>query len=297
MVKYERYSKSNRVPIITLLAEIFAVAAVCAQIGNPPLRVTIVEGQQFAHQIQLPSRFQLSNLGRSEVPFDHYAFRVPSSSPDVLLLAACKFDAVDEHKFQPDVEICSPNAFAVDMARSYAVREVGAPEWKQAIPIVGFLEMNDPYRRTLTEQYKKPLDLRPQPIGPDVRNAIYEGYKYRGKTYLRRGDWITTLGFGDSADGKVVALAGADKRTLPKPTGVFSNDPVAGTSFGTFTLDIFDTTTDRRLVAADVKCNMNVILGLRHASLVNSRWFVISRDGSLQNMVLFDFKPTQGAKQ
>jgi hypothetical protein len=269
----------------------FVVATLDGQTaGRAVFRETILAGQQFAHYIEFPSEFQKASEGRSRFLFDHYAFRTSAASPDVLLLAACKFDVPSDRKLlEMESEICSPNVFAIDTTHSYTAREATRDEWDRSLPIIGLMEMGDPYRRTLEEEYKKPPALRPQPVGPDVRKMQYEGYKYRGKTYVRRGEWITSLHFGNSADGKLVVLGGVDKRTLPKRAFLIG-DAVNGGDYGTYTIDIFDGDATQRLAAIDVACDVNVIYGLKHASLVNSRWFAIALDAYLRKMVLFDFK-------
>ena len=261
--------------------------------GNKPLRETIVEGERFAHRIQLPGKFPKSDRGRGEIPFDHYAFRMSASSPDLLLLTACKFDVPVESKSLLDEEICSSTAYAIDASRSYAVRAVDSVEWGQAEPIPGFFDMRDPYGLADKEFYKRPVDQRPLPI--PVGNAEREGFRYRGKAYLRRGTWISVQSVGDSVDGQVLALGGVDKRKLPDPSKVFLGDPIGGGSFGTFTVDIFDTNTGRRMAAVDADCDMNVLRCMRRASLANSRWFVIALNDSLQDVSLFDFQSLQKA--
>jgi hypothetical protein len=267
---------------------LFCLAA-CACGQNRRLNVTVSEGAEFEHRLQLPGSFRESNLGDSRVSFDHYAFRATSSSPDVLLLTACKFDVADKTKSLLDEEICSPNAFAIDAGHLYAVRAVELQEWDKATPIPGYFHLENPYERRPNEYMRTPADLKPVPFPPDQR-VEREGFRYRGKTYARRGPWLSLVTVGDSADGRILVLGGADKRTLPDPGKVFLGNPIMGGTFGTFTVDIFDTDSGSRLAAVDAACQMNVMLCMRRANLANSRWFAIALEGSLQSMVLLDFK-------
>lgn len=262
--------------------------------GQNRLHVTVSEGDQFEHLIQLPDAFRESSLGDPRVPFDHYAFRSIPSSPDVLLLAACKYDVADKTKSLQKEDICSPNAFAIDAGHLYAVRAVEPQEWDRTVSVPGYFHMKDPLERTLKEFLAKPADVKPMPIPSDER-LEREGYQYRGKAYHRRGAWISLRTVGDSADGRILVLGGADKRKLPDPNKVFLGNPIMGGTFGTFAVDIFDTNTGRRLAAVDADCEMNVMLCMRRANLANSRWFAVALDGSLTNVMLFDFKTDGGS--
>lgn len=259
------------------------------------LHESIVEGEQFAHRIQLPANFRNSNLGNTRIPFDHYAFRASPSSPNLLFLTACKFDVPGDSKSRLEEELCSPDSFAIDTAHSYAARTTSPGEWEKTLPISGFFDMNDPYRRRLND--KRPIGQTPEPIGPNVRNIEYEGVRYRGRDYMRRGTWVSVQSFGDSDDGGILALGGADKRKLPDPNTVFLGNPIMNGAFGTFTVDIFDTNTGNRLAAVDADCKMSVHTCLRRANVANSRWFIIALDGSLQKILLFDFKPAGASAQ
>ena len=267
-------------PAIALLVSFLGAATACAQPNNkPPLVAVIKEGQQFAHRIRIPSSFKKSSQDKGTLLFDRYAFRVAPSVPDVLLVGACRYEVLSEHKYEMSTYVCSANSFAIDSSHSYAVREAKPSEWAQSTPIDGFLEMADPYRRTLKEEIAKPAFLRPVPIGPEEES---EGYRYRGKEYRRRANWISALNFGASPDGKLVVLAGFDRHHLY--------------SDGAFTIDIFEADPRRRLVQLDVSYQANNRAGvedwLRQVSLVNSRWFAIGLDfENLQDMLLFDFKP------
>jgi len=171
------------------------------------------------------------------------------------------------------VEICSADWFQIDAAHDYAVRGANEADLKRASPIDGFLEMDDPVHRTLKEELAKPFSRRAQPVGTELER---DGYRYDGKTYLRRAKWITALTFGASADRKLIVLAGFDRNRL---------------SHGPFTLDIFDSDPTKRIAALDGESPTWVENRLRRISVVNSRWLVVGLDLDLQHLLLFDFKP------
>jgi hypothetical protein len=269
---YRRRSIGS-VGAFALWAQVLLITAACGQNhGNALLSVTIVEGKQFAHSVELPLGFRKSDQNTGAQRFDHYAFRLAASSPDVLLVAVSRYENPKREPYE--VEVCSANSFAIDTAHSYVVHEAKQSDWDQSTPIEGFLEMNDPVRRTLKEELAKPSALRALPIGTEIER---EGYKYGGKSYLRRAKWITALNFGASADRKLVVLAGYDRNKL---------------SHGPFTLDIFDSDPTRRIAALDAESPTWVEDRLGRISIVNSRWLVVGLTLDLQQMLLFDFKPT-----
>jgi hypothetical protein len=145
------------------------------------------------------------------------------------------------------------------------------------LPIEGFLEIDDPVHRTLKQEIAKPPAQRALPIGTEVDR---EGYRYDGKSYIRRSKWITALNFGASADRKLIVLAGYDRNKLPH---------------GPFTLDVFDSDPTQRIAALDAESPTWVEDRLRRVSIVNSRWFVVGLDLDLRRMLLFDFKPSAAA--
>jgi hypothetical protein len=282
-VQSGRFNQSNRrIWSIALLAEALLVTASCGQSSSDrPINATIIDGQQFTHKVHLPSGFQRSTKDQGLLPFDRYSFRVGASAPEVLLVATCRHETPPR---QREIEICSANSFAIDTAHSYSAREVGGNKWDQATPIEGFLEMDAPTRRTLKQELAKPPYLSAIPIGSQLE---YEGYKYRGNEYFRRAKWISALNFGASLDGKLIVLAGFDRHHL------YSN--------GRFTLDIFDSDPTRRIAALDVDYKADNRIGvedwLRQVSLVNSRWLVMGLSPDLQDMLLFDFKPSSGEQK
>lgn len=280
--KYNPCIKS--VSDVTLLAGAFLVVTACGLIGQT-LSPKILEGQQFAHTIQFPSRFQMPDNVSGPFSFDHYGFRVSDSSPDLIVVSACGRAVLSAKKFEASSEVCSPNAFVIDTARSYAVREARSGEWERSAPIEG-----DTSQRTPKQETGKATSFSAIPIDPSQgRGAYYEGYTYRGKEYRRRADWIVSLNFASSQDGKLVVLGGVDKRKLPKSG--FLGDPLNGGASGLVTIDVFVADPAHRVVALDLDSHINVNVARRHVSLVNSRWLAIGLDVGLQRMLLFDFKP------
>ena len=267
----KNYNQSiNLVGALALCADLLLALAACGQI--PPLKVTILQGQQFAHRVQLPSTFHRPQHD-SGPPFDHYSFRLAASSPDLLLIAACRYENPSR---QQEVEFCSANSFVIDTTHSYTVQEAKQSDWERALQIDGFLEMDDPVHRTLKRELAKPSALRALPLGTEVER---DGYKYGGKPYLRRSKWMTALNFGDSADRKLIVLAGYDRNKL---------------SHGPFALDVFDSDPSRRIAAIDAESPTWVEDRLRRISIVNSRWLVIGLDLDLRQMLLFDFNSPAG---
>lgn len=264
----------------------------CALIGQM-LKPTIIEGQQFAHYIEFQSRFRIPNVEVAfPIVFDQYTFRISRSSANILLVAACTYPVLRGYHSEPTPRVCSLNAFAIDTEHDFAAREATADEWSQAAPL-GEKEMNDPVRRTLKQELAKPLFLRAMPIDPSFgRGAQYEGYKYRGKEYRRRGDGIVSLAFVNSDDGDLVVLSGVDNQSLPK--NGFLGDRLNGGGSGLVTLDVFGGDPSRRIAAIDVNARINVNNARTRISLVNSRWLALGLDRHLQRMLLFDFKPASG---
>jgi hypothetical protein len=269
-VRSSRSSQSSRnVAALLLLVDApFAIVA-CGQYRDTPLNVNITEGQPFAHLIRRPSGFQHSSRETGVVRFDHYAFRLAVSSPDALLVKGCRYENPQRRPYED--EVCSSNAFGIDTAHSYAAREVGKSDWDQATLIEGFLEMNG--RRNLPGQAEKPPFQTPLPIGTETER---EGYRFRGKPYLRRAAWMTALNFGTSGDGKLVVLAGYSRNHLSR---------------GPFAIDIFDSDSAQRIAALDAESPTPVEDRLGRISIVNSRWLAVGLDLGLREMYLFDFKP------
>ena len=269
----KNYNQSiNLVGALALCADLLLALAACGQI--PPLKVTILQGQQFAHRVQLPSTFHRPQHD-SGPPFDHYSFRLAASSPDLLLIAACRYENPSRQAYG-QIEVCSENSFAIDTANSYAAREASQSDWNQSVAIEGSESMYNRPIRNLLEEMKKTPFLRPAPIGPE---GEIEGYKFRGKSYLRRATWITALNFGASNDGKLIVLAGYDRNKL---------------SHGPFTLDVFDSDPTHRIAALDAESATDVEDRLAQVSIVNSGWLVVGLDLDLRQMLLFDFNSSAG---
>ncbi len=275
-------------PQLSIVLLALGVLTGCGLIGQT-ISPTILEGQQYTHSIEFPSGFQVPDGIPKPFVFDHYGFRTSVSLPDALLVTACGRAVLSAKKFEPSSEVCSPKVFIIDIDHAYAVRLASESEWNLAVPVKGQKEIDAPYQRNLREEMKKPPNMQPIPIDPSQgRGAEYQGYTYHGEEYRRRGDWVVSLNFGDSEDGKLVILAGVDNRKLPKYG--FLGDPVSAGAYGLVTLDIFNASPSHRLAAIDLDSHVNVNLARRRISLVNSRWVAIGLSGDLRKMLLFDFK-------
>jgi hypothetical protein len=264
----------------------------CGIIGDV-LTTKVIVGQPFTHSIEFPSPFRLPERVSGLFAFDQYTFRIPRAAPNILLVSACAY-SIPEHVLEPSLRLCSPDAFAIDTQHGYVLRRATAAEWEQAVPDFG-KALEGPARRTLKEELAKPVFLRPVPIASDEGPATYEGYKYRGKEYHRRGDWITSLYFADSDDGKIVVLAGVDKRGWPEHS--ILGDAVSQGFSGLITLDVFEGDPAHEFAALDVKSSINVNAGRRRMSLIDSRWIAIGLDRRLQKMLLLDFGPIGGKEK
>ena len=283
MVKSGSYSNSSHSAASNVvLLVVLAVQTACGQIGSVTPRV--IEGQHSAHSVQFPARFRESETTKGTMPllFDYYRFRISPKSANVILVAACR-DADSS-------EICSTNSFAIDTEHGYETRLTEAGEWEQGGPIKS-LEMDDPVRRTIKQEYAKPMFLRAIPIAPK-EGQEYQGYKYRGNEYRRRGDWIGALKFASSDDGSLVVMAGVDKRKFPNQEPVSVAAEVFTVPNGLVTIDVFAVDPAHQIAALDLDCRTSVETARGRVSLVNSRWLAIGLDPFLDKMLLFDFKPT-----
>jgi hypothetical protein len=267
-------------PFLALLA-----TSACGQLGT--VNPVIIDGDRFAHSIQFPSRFRAPKNPKGNLPlvFDHYAFRLSHASPSVLLVAACKELSLTLQV----LEVCSLNSFAINTEHGYGTRVAEAGEWEQGEPIQS-LEMNDPTSRTIKQEYAKPAFLRAIPIAPG-EGQEFQGYKYRGKEYRRRGDWIGVLTFGSSEDGSLVVLAGADKRKRPDPRPAYVAAAIYTIPWGLVTIDVYAADPSHHIAALDLDCHTTVDSARRRISLVGSRWLAIGEETFLQKMLLLDFKP------
>ena len=242
-------------------------------VGRSSIHETIIEGDRFAHYLELPSGFSHATTDAAGPPFDRYGFRLASA--DVLLVAACR----DETSPSPpySLEVCSQESYAIDTGHQYRVTKAAPGEWERASPVEGYMEMDAPYLRNLKQVSALPAFSKPVLIGPPTKVG---GYKFRGKDYLPRSGWITGLNFGSSPDGQLVMLAGYDRKRAYRD--------------GVFTIDIFASEPENRVAALDV--NYRVGFGtsvdnlLRQVSLVNSRWIVLGLDyPRLRKSLMFDF--------
>jgi hypothetical protein len=260
----------------------------CGKLGT--IDAVFTQGQQFAHYVKLPAGFRVPKIRDALLAAaDQYTFRLSPMSPNVLLVAACTYPVLNHYQRGPEARVCSDNSFAIDTGHDFAVREATSEEWSHAIPM-DEKEMDNPYKRTLKLELAKPPILKPVPI---VRrdDAETEGYKYRGNEYRRRGNWIISLNFGDSDDGKLLVLAGVDKRKFPSQEPASADTEVFTRLSGLVTVDVFASDPSHRLAALDLDCHTNVNMARRRISLVNSRWLAIGLDLRLDNMLLMDFAP------
>ena len=265
----------------TIVIAMILTNAACWIFRPAVAKANIIQGEQYVHRIQFPGGFARSAQDPGILPFDRYAFRLSPASPDVLLIAACRYESVTKPPGGLEKYLCSSNAYAIDAAHSYAVRAAAGNEWDQAAPIDGFLEMSEPSRRTLKQELAKPPFLRALPLGPEART---NGYRYRGQDYRPQADWITAphLGaaIGKTSDGKLVVLAGYDVARFG--------------SEGIYSLEFFGGAPSRRVVALHVAYPSYLEAWLRRVSLVDSRWVVVGLDSYLQSILLLDFKSLQG---
>lgn len=280
-MRSNNYSNSFARPFGLALSISAWVASACGQVGT--IKPTIIEGRQFAREVKLPARFRSARDANGQLPvlFDHYTFRHSKVSPGRLLVAGCKNVRGSE--------ICSDNSFAIDTDHGYAVREAPSVEWTGGLAVESEKELDDPVRHALQQELAKPVFLRATPIGR--QGYEYLGYKYRGKDYLRRGDWIVDLNFAGSEDGRLVVLAGVDKRGFSKQDPSSVSSEVFTSLSGLVTIDVFDSDPSRHVAAVDLECRTNVKMARRRISLVNSRWLAIGLDPFLTDMLLLDFQP------
>jgi hypothetical protein len=200
--------------------------------------------------------------------------------PNVILVAACRSEDLSE--------ICSLNSFVIDARHGYRTRPAEAGEWEQGV-VIESQEMDDPVRRTLKQEYARPAFLRPIPIAPR-EGEEFQGYKYRGNEFRRRGDWVGALNFAASDDGKAVVLAGVDKQKFPNQEPAYVAAAIHTRPSGLVATDVFAADPSHHIAALELDCHRPDDTARRRISLVNSRWLAIGLDPFLQKMLLFDFK-------
>jgi hypothetical protein len=262
-----------------------AIAALVLSSSCDPLRAPyaekIIEGQQFAHQLRFPSRFQQPILPQETPPypaprfyFDHLGFRAAASSPDVLLVAGCGYFGYTIQK-----EVCSPNSFSIDTTRQYAIREARLDEWERAIPIPGAGGLRNP---VINKPYAGEITRNGRASGE------ISGWTYRGMSYLYpRGDDFRGSAFMASADGGLVLLIGVNKRKLPKG-GFIVGDAQGGGFYGNYTVDVFHSSPEQRIAALEMDCNRSSDQCMATISLANSRWFAVPLAIDFSTVLLFD---------
>lgn len=271
---------SRVTPFAAVLIQACLATAACGQIGT--LTPIFIEGNVFAHSVQFPSRFRAPDTLKRPFVLDHYRFRSSRKSPNSLLVAACRSVNLSE--------ICSLNAFVIDVERGFTTREAEAGEWEQGVPVRS-LEMDYPMRRTIKEEYAKPAFLRPVLISNQSQER--EGFKYRGSEYRRRGDWIGSLAFGSSEDGSLIVLAGADKRKFPDQRPAYVASAIYTWPNGLLTIDVYAGDPSHHIAALDLDCHTTIDTARRGTSLVDSRWLAIAVSPLLGKMLLLDFKPAR----
>jgi hypothetical protein len=196
------------------------------------LRERIEEGKQFAHYVQFPSDFKIGKPRITGFLPIHYEFRIDQNAPDDLFVIAC------EH--QIPTETCSSATYAIDTVNGCTVRAASRQEWARARPIEGFLEMDDPLRRTLKQEYAKPRELRVVPI--ETANHEYVGYTFRGHEYRLREEWMRSVSFGHSPDGKLMIC-----RPLTRAGCLLMRKPVEARKLTALTADSLSKSSDPTL--------------------------------------------------
>lgn len=269
-----------------MAATALALCASCDP-SRAPYAEKIIEGKQFAHYLQFPSKFRQPTLPKQTpldpgelepnfYSFDHLGFRASATSPNVLLVAGCGYFGYATQK----EEVCSPNSFSVDTTRQYAIREARPGEWEHASPIPG------------AGSLRNPVDNKPYPARI-TRNGLESGetsgWTYRGQTFLYpRGDDFRGSTIMASADGKLVLLIGVNKRKLPKG-GFIVGNATGGGLYGNYTIDVFHSNPQQRIAALDMDCNFASNDCMQTISLANSRWFAVPLANGFSRALLFDF--------
>jgi hypothetical protein len=252
------------------MASLLLVSAACNPFA-PAYSEKITLGQQFAHNLRFPSPFEYPVSADRNLYFDHLTFRL-GASPNTLVVSACGYPEL--------TEVCSTNVFLVDIARNYGITRAPLGAWQSATAIPGASNLRDPHGFTSA------------PLSRVTSNGFVSGetvaWTFRGINFPSRGTWVTGLTFMASGDGKLVFIAGVDKRKLPG-YAVLVGDPVSGGAYGNYMLDVFDSTPDKKLAAIDVDCRMASLDCMAPVSVVNSRWFAIGLARDLSKAVLFDF--------
>jgi hypothetical protein len=271
-MSFEAFSQRIRIGTRWLVGAVLAAVTACNPF-RPAFREKVVVGSEYAHYIRFPGSFEPPASADSNFRFDHLSFRIAAANPDQLVVAGCGYPNTEE--------VCSSNSFLVDTAHQYAMSKAPNREWEGARPIPGSDSLPNGYRQ-------RPPDM-PVPItgdGPPGHNV--NGFKFLGKEYYHRGDWITALILRPSGDGKLVVLVGADKRKLPSG-GVFFGDPVSDGAYGNLRLDVFRAGPEHELAAIDVDCGMATNDCRHYVTVINSRWFAVALEKDLTRAVLFDF--------
>ncbi len=171
---------------------------------RPAIREKVLTGSEYAHYFRFPKAFAPPDALHDQVSLDHLSVRTAASSPDLLVVAGCGYVDLGEQ--------CSANGFLVDTERGYTVTSAKPNDWEQAIPLPGSDSLTNPTGHRLPLN-TAPLGLQVSQAG--VSQGEPTGWSFDGNSYYRRGDWIKVVNIQGSADGKLVVLVGADKRTLP----------------------------------------------------------------------------------
>jgi hypothetical protein len=262
--------------------------------SRPPYVEKTVEGNQFAHYLEFPSKFRRPTLPKqTPLPgemeeqhffIEHLGFRTVISSPNVLLVAGCGyFGYVNQRE-----EACSPNSFSIDTARQYAISEAGPGEWEHAtaIPGAGSLRSQVINQQDATRITRNGLE-----------SGETSGWTYRGQTFLYpRGDDFRGSSFMASADGNLVLLIGVNKRKLPKG-GFIVGTATGGGLYGNYTIDVFRSKPQQRIAALEMDCNFASNDCMQTISLANSRWFAVTLADDFSRVLLFDFGQSDQGKK
>jgi hypothetical protein len=282
-VRFEACGRSGKyVVALTSVAAGFLSLLGCAPF-RPAFSETIVQGREFAHYVRFPSDFQPPKSVQGYVYLEHLGFRIAASSPDVLVAAACGYG--DDSN-----EICSSNAFLIDTTHQYAVKTATSDEWERAVRVPGANSLRNPVGYALPYRLSM-VDAKGTPVVPEELLGLdTPGWNFRDKNYFRRNDSITSLILGASGNGRLVLLAGVDKRKLPEK-GLLFGSAVSDGLYGNFTIDAFDSDPARRIAAVDMDCDRASLGCMAAVTVINSRWFAIALATNLTKAVLFDFEP------
>lgn len=277
-MSFGAFNRNNSSKWLLCLAFMATTAETACGQPRSDIQEKILSGAEYAHYLRLTGGFLPPSALHDQANLDHLSVRIPPSSPDLLVVAACGYVDLGEQ--------CSTNGFLIDTAHDYSIVSAMPNDWEQAKPISGsgnLTDPNPPYSIT-------PLGVRVNASGATEGEPT--GWTVKGKSYPGRGDWITSLITRASGDGSLVVLAGADKRRLPS-RGLFFGDPVSDGAYGYLTLDVFIGGPERKVASLDLECKMATATCRRYVTVIDSRRLILGLTRDLSRVILFDFGPQQ----